>query len=335
MNPSDVWFFRPLIKELCDCKLKVTLRDRAETVALARSSDIDGEVVGAHYTDRVRKNIGSPLRYARLYFKVRDYDIGLFFENGPAVMVCRLKGKPSILFCDNDLKMIDSGSVLQDIENKLKFNADYLVVPAAAKEIFGRFCQEHRIIAYDGYKEDVYIADFQPDPDFHEKVPFDDFVVVRGEALDSSYVGDATTIVPELIKALQREGLQVVFLPREKYDTKHAEGLDVFIPKEPLNGLDLCYYARAVLTGSGTMAREAACMGKPAISFFPGRQLLSVDRKLVDEGRMMHSRNPAWLARHVASLASTRPVATFERSKVVKRSLMADIRRIIDSIRSS
>lgn len=39
------------------------------------------------------------------------------------------------------------------------------------------------------------------------------------------------------------------------------------------------------------MAREAACMRKPAVSFFPS-PLLSVDRELAANGRLYHSRDP-------------------------------------------
>ena len=56
-----------------------------------------------------------------------------------------------------------------------------------------------------------------------------------------------------------------------------------------MNGLDLCYHAEAVLTGSGTLAREAACLGVPAVSFYPS-SLLAVDKSLIDKGWVFHSR---------------------------------------------
>ena len=64
---------------------------------------------------------------------------------------------------------------------------------------------------------------------------------------------------------------------------------NIFIPVKPMNGLDLCYHAEAVLTGSGTLAREAACLGVPAVSFYPS-SLLAVDKSLIDKGWVFHSR---------------------------------------------
>lgn len=331
-NPSDVWFFAPFIRGLCDFETKVTLRDRAETVFLARSIGLHGEVIGTHYTDKLQKNIGAPWRMAQLYLRVRGFDIGLFFENGLAVTVARLKGRHSLLFCDNDLKLLRSRSFIQDLENRVKFKTDRLVIPEASLDIFLRRAPEEIILTYDGYKEDIYIADFAPNPSFVESLPFKDFVVVRPEALDSSYVSEQESIVPSLLSLLRREGLNVVYLPRERWDLNYAVGTEVYVPSQPLNGLDLCYYSRAVLTGSGTMAREAACMGKPAVSFFPGRELLSVDRKLVSEGRMFHSRDPEEICQYVLSLPTRLPPPDFDRARRVKTWLLKRIRELVEEI---
>jgi len=45
------------------------------------------------------------------------------------------------------------------------------------------------------------------------------------------------------------------------------------------------------ITGAGTFAREAACLGVPSFSFFAGKQLLSVDKALIKEKKMFWSRN--------------------------------------------
>lgn len=333
VNPSDVWFFGPLLRRLNDFESVITIRDRAETKALAITSGIKGKIVGKHYTDQMKKNIGMPARFIKLLVGVRNFDVGLSFENGLALTACRLKGRPSILFCDNDLKLLDSGSLLQDIENKLKSKADHLVIPSACHDTFRRFVDEEKITVYDGYKEDVYIADFIPDKDFSEKLPAEDYVVVRPEALDSSYVGSAKSIVPALLKQLTKEGITVVYLPREKGDREHSRGFDVLVPRSPLNGLDLCYNSRAVLTGSGTMAREAACMGKPAVSFFPGKQLLSVDRQLVKDGWMVHTRSPEEIANYVLRSKGSKAKLNFDRSRTVQASLMRSVVSILSDIR--
>ena len=100
------------------------------------------------------------------------------------------------------------------------------------------------------------------------------------------------SIVPELVDVLIKKGHNILFLPRYKDDQKYvSKHKKIFVPEGPLNGLDVCYYSDAVLTGAGTFAREAAILGTPAISFFAGKKLLSVDASMIQSKMMHHSRN--------------------------------------------
>ncbi len=141
-----------------------------------------------------------------------------------------------------------------------------------------------------------------------------------------------TSIVPDLIRMLKENGQNVVYLPRDKGDEHYAQGLEVFIPPTPMFGLDLCYFANAVLTGSGTLAREAACMGRPSVSFFPGKRLLSVDQQLVDRGQMLHTRSLPEISNYLDEHAY-KPVWDFEfaRSRRVRRDVMSILTDLIES----
>jgi hypothetical protein len=129
-------------------------------------------------------------------------------------------------------------------------------------------------------------------------------VTVRPENILASYVPDHTrSIVPELIRSLITKGFNVLYLPRYEMDHSYIEKLDnVFIPKAPLNGLDVCYYSSAVLTGAGTFAREAAVLGTPAVSFFAGKDLLSVDKHLIKEKKMFYSRTPSDIISYLSTV---------------------------------
>jgi predicted glycosyltransferase len=208
----------------------------------------------------------------------------------------------------------------------IKDHADKLIVPEACIESFSKHVKREKISSFDGYKEDVYIADYLPDPHFKEKLPFDRYVVLRPEALASFYVQESKTLVPSILKNLKNAGINVVYLPRDKGDAKYAAGLDAYIPEKALNGLDLCYHSMGVLTGSGTMAREAACMGKTAISFFPGKTLLSVDEKLIEEGKMIHTRDPKAIVEHVISNIKPTQCIKLERCRNVKENVIRIIK---------
>jgi predicted glycosyltransferase len=53
-----------------------------------------------------------------------------------------------------------------------------------------------------------------------------------------------------------------------------------------LNGLDLIWHSDLVVSGGGTMNREAAALGVPVYSIFRG-PIGAVDRWLVQQGRLI------------------------------------------------
>jgi uncharacterized protein len=331
INPSHVLFFSALLRELQASDVQITFRERAETVELANLIGMKGRVVGADHKDKLWKTAAMVNRTLVLMSTLKKFDRALSFENGMSVLVSRMRGRQSILLCDNDLKFYQEASRIQSLETAFKNLSDRLIIPEACFATFSQYGRRGTISTYDGYKEDVYIADFSPDPKFMCKLPYDSYVAVRPEALGSFYVLENRTLVPELVKSLISRGVKVVYLPRDRGDAEFVKGLDVYIPEAPLNGLDLCYHADAVLTGSGTMAREAACMGKPAVSFFPGNALLSVDRKLIGDGRMIHSRDPKVIVEHVMASSENGHDLDLERCKRVRRDVVQLIRESFSS----
>src|SRR5208282_5545597 len=59
----------------------------------------------------------------------------------------------------------------------------------------------------------------------------------------------------------------------------------VVIPREAVDGLNLLWYSDLVVSGGGTMNREAAALGVPVYSIFRGKSG-AVDRHLQSQGRM-------------------------------------------------
>jgi uncharacterized protein len=293
-NPSHPLFFKPVIRDLSTGNdIFVTMRHRGETVKLAKQLNIDGKSLGSDYENPFRKSMSIMTRTLHLMISLPKFEIGLSFENFMSVVVSKMRLKKSILLLDNDLKYKINGNFMQDIESNLKTKANYIIVPKACEEIFSSHMKKSKLISYDGFKEDIYIADFVPDPMFKEKIPFDKYYVIRPEALASFYVKEKESIVPELLNNFSKEDINIVLLPRDKSERQLImKKKNIHVPSEPLNGLDLIYNSSGVLTGSGTMAREAAVMGIKAVSFFPSGQLLSVDQDLIEKKRMIHSRDP-------------------------------------------
>ena len=152
---------------------------------------------------------------------------------------------------------------------------------------------------YRGIKEDVYLADFEPDPRFaetlHERfgieVGRDVLVTVRPPAREALYHRFENELFEELLARLvARPRVKVLLLARsdsqrEQLAARHGGGANFFAPQEALDGPNLVAASDLVVSAGGTMNREAAALGVPAATVYAGRWA-AVDEQLVREGRL-------------------------------------------------
>ncbi|WP_136601180.1 DUF354 domain-containing protein [Salinigranum halophilum] len=323
VSPSHPFFFNSLADELSDVERTTTVREKTETVDLAGQVGFDYSVLGRDFDNTLLRKLGIPLRTLQLAARAPSADVSLSSRNAMCVLASKVRGIPSIHFTDNDITAYVDGLHFEKLYNALEAQATYNVVPSAfdTNELTRWGANEDQILTYDGYKEDIYIAGFEPDPDFTNKLPFDDFIVVRPEALDAAYVDVEESIVPELLERLFQAGFNVVYLPRGRGDEEYAESYgrgQIYTPQTALNGLQLAWHCQCMLTGSGTMAREAACMEKPAVSFFPNK-MLSVDQELVEDGKIFYSRDPKSIVEYIESLTDKDALPDRSASRAVRR----------------
>lgn len=333
-SPSHPFFFHALADEIPDVTFRTTVRNKTETVDLAAEVGFDYTVVGRDFDNPLLRKVGIPLRTGQLALSAPTADVSLSSRNAMCILASKARGIPSIHFTDNDITAHVNGLRYEKLYNRLEAMATHNVVPAAFEtdELVKRGADRGSIHTYDGYKEDIYIADFEPDPSFTEQFPFDEYIVVRPEALDAAYVDAERSLVPDLLSGAAERDLPVVYLPRGRGDKAYADPYDetqVYVPDGALNGLQLAWHCRCMLTGSGTMAREAACMEKPAVSFFPNT-LLSVDQEMEAEGRIFHSREPAAILNYIDSLSEKDVSPDRTRSRVVRAQVVELTTRLID-----
>ncbi len=244
--------------------------------------------IGSHYgKSYIKKIFGLFYRFQKVYQQRIDFDVSISNGSENAIWTAKLRGKKSIAFGDNDTArqwtyghFVDF-SFFPDAINRTLLNKQGL--------------KNNRLYLYHGYKEDIYLSYYKPDSSFLSKIPFTNYVVVRPENIMANYIRNdsANTITPELLKLLSNRGFNILYLPRYDFDKDYAKGIkNIYIPDQPLNGLDAAFFSNAVLTGAGTFAREAACLGVPSVSFFAGNTLLAVDKQMIKQGKMFFSRKP-------------------------------------------
>lgn len=324
-NTPHVNVLMPIIRHLeKEHELIFTARDFSETLPLLKKNGIEPIVYGSYKgKSRVKKVWGLIQRMWMLVFKLPKFDLAFSLGGNYTSAIAFLRHKKSIVFSDNDISFkffsFACGSY---------FIFPYYFKYAAVQKKYG--LKDFQIRTFNGFKEDIYLAEYTPDPSFTDILPFREFITIRPENLKASYVPkDSVTIVPELFKTFK--DYNILFLPRYEEEKKYAEGYDnIWYPDGPLNGLDVCYHTTAMLTGAGTFAREAALLGVPAVSFFPSPVFLSVDEAMQELGIEFKSRNPKDIRKYVEN--AQRGTASIERSKKVQKEVLDIIDDIIKEV---
>jgi predicted glycosyltransferase len=163
-----------------------------------------------------------------------------------------------------------------------------VVVPAAIPpERLARYGATGKIAAYEGLKEEYYLADFEPDPAVLGELGLDPakpIAVIRTPPAVSLYHRFENDVLGGVLERL--EGGQVVVLPRTAQQRTELAGRDFIVPERAIDAQSLIAYADLVVSAGGTMNREAVALGTPVWTTFQGR-LGAVDEQLIADGRLL------------------------------------------------
>jgi predicted glycosyltransferase len=291
-NTPHVPFFEPVLEELRarGFPLLITARDAFQVCELADKKGLQYVRIGRHYgKNRLMKGFGLVYRSLQL--------APVVIREKPALAVSH--GARSQLILSNWLRI--PSVLIEDYEYcqfPLIMKPTWLMAPEVIPD--AALCVTNgKLRKYPGIKEDVYAWKFHPDPDALKDLGLtesDLVVTVRPPATEAHYHNPEGEKLFEafMIRACQTPHTKVVLLPRNK---KQAEAIrqrwpDWFannktvIPKTALDGLNLIWHSDLVVSGGGTMNREAASVGVPVYSIFRG-SIGAVDQYLQAEGRLV------------------------------------------------
>ena len=157
----------------------------------------------------------------------------------------------------------------------------------------------NHVLHYPGIKEDVYVPFFRPDPSLKSILglePTDTIVTIRPPATEAHYHNpESEKLLMEVFELLgEHPEVKTVLLPRthmQEEELLHvkpelfATGR-IVVPKHAINGLGLIWCSDVVISGGGTMNREAAALGVPVYSLFRGT-MGAVDKHLAEIGKLV------------------------------------------------
>lgn len=291
-NSPHVPFFKPIIRSLREagCEVIITARAFAQTHGLLRLHHIPFVPIGRHYGKRLSfKVFGLAIRSWRLLRFARQQQINLAVSHGSRSLVwtAYLLRIPSITLYDYEY-------VFTDFFNKC--STKVLVPERISNEVLCSIgLKEEKVAKYPGLKEEVYLGDFHPDSSLYRQLGIDRDVILvslRPPATAAHYHDSRSEALFEaaLRHILAHENAVAVVLPRteeQKREILNSYGSQrsLIVPQHPLDGLNLLWHSDLVISGGGTMNREAALLGVPVFSIFSGRQG-AVDRSLVQEGKL-------------------------------------------------
>ncbi len=291
-NSPHVPFFRPIIEELRKRGHEVflTARDAYQVRELMQYYGVVGKVIGKHHgKHKILKALGTCSRALALTATVRKQkpDISICHGSRGCLITSKLLKIPNLTISDYEFTTAVPS-----------MRPTWLMVPSVLPD-------EHMdpggptILKYPGIKEDVYLSRFTPDRDLRTRLgirPEALLITVRPPATEAHYHNPEAEIL--LKAALDRfvghAGAQIVLLPRNHRQDAElrlawrealASG-KILIPDHVEDGMNLIWNSDLVISGGGTMNREAAAMRVPVYSIFRGR-IGAVDRYLADEGRLV------------------------------------------------
>lgn len=298
-NSPHVLLFSPLISLLRKdgWEIFVTARDFAQTLDLVERMGLDAVAVGSHAgRNKVRKVANLPVRAMQLVRAVRRFAPELALSHGSRTqaIASRLLRIPQIVMFDYEWTEM---RILERLARRL-------VCPSAltAERLVQAGIPIEKIEWYDGFKEELYLSGFVPDPRFRAELGVGDdqrLVTIRPPGLIGNYhdAGSERLCIAAIERAASDPANVVVVLPKTRVERQFiSESLQaepcgrIVIPERALPGLDLLAASDLAISGGGTMNREAALLGVMTYSIFTGRRA-AVDEELVRRGllRFMES----------------------------------------------
>lgn len=290
-NSPHVLVLRPIITELENrgWEVVVTAREFAQTLPLLARFDIPHTVIGRHRGKRMTaKAFGMLSRTAAMvrFGFGKGFSLALSHASNDLPVASKLLGIPHVTMFDYEFAKL-SHSI------NVRFSAKALIPEAISVEALAPYGGTPRKVdRYPGLKEEYYLADFVPDPAVLEQLGLDTsktIIVLRTPPSMAAYHRMENPIFDDVLRRIAaRDDTQAVVLlrtPDQRAGVADLNASNIVIPTDVVDAQSLVYYADLVISGGGTLNREAVALGTPAYTVFQGI-MGAVDKDLMAQGRL-------------------------------------------------
>jgi uncharacterized protein len=337
-NSPHVPFFVPIIHELKrrGYSILLTARDAYQVRELVEFYSLDCKCIGHHYgKNKFMKLVGALVRTLQLIpglLGKQRPDLAVAHGSRAQMVVASALGIPTLHIGDYEHS---AGFVLGHPTWAMYPE----IMPAGSIKD-----SEQKVLRYPGIKEDVYVPSFEPDDSIRTQLGLSDrdlVVTIRPPASEAHYHNPLSdTLFDATIDFLVKDPrVKMVVLPRNQQQAEQIQNQRpelfrsgrMLIPSHVVNGLNLIWFSDLVISGGGTMNREAAALGVPVYSIFRGKTG-AVDKYLSESGRLVMIEGPDDLPAKVQLVPRTLPVVSKERfSRPAFDVVVGHITRLIDN----
>lgn len=277
-NSPHVPLFIPVFTELQKRSMpfEVTARDFAQTLQLLKMWNIFHTQIGEHGgKNKVMKVLNLIKRSGQLKKFARAKGFKLAVSHGSRTQLLaasKLKIK-SLLMLDYEYT---ESKIFNHYASKLlmpKFIPDQRLKEAGFNP--------DKVIRYNGFKEELYLNSFVPDPDFRKSINSSNesvLVVIRPPGMLGNYHNSRSEqLLTEAMNFFALHNNTDILIvsrsPKDKdFIKSNIKGTNIRFLEKTVDGLQLVNCADIVLSGGGTMNRESALLGTKTFSIFTGKK---------------------------------------------------------------
>lgn len=291
-NSPHIPFFLPIIGRFTEmgCAVEITARDCFQVCGLADFHKLNYKRVGKHYGKlKAMKVIGTLYRALQLLPIAAKTKPSVALSHGSRAMIiaARLLKIPTVVMIDYEFVQM------------IPFVHPALVIAPEVVGIGAVATEKTRVTKYPGIKEDVYVPFFKPDAAIKSELGLGEdkvVVTIRPPATEAHYHNpESEMLFAETLNVLGgMDNVKMIILPRNEIEQTAwikerwphlISNKKAVIPDRVVDGLNLIWHSDLVVSGGGTMNREAAALGVPVYSIFRGK-IGAVDRYLHENKRL-------------------------------------------------
>ena len=317
----------------------VTTRDAFQVCDLADYHKLRHRCVGTHYgANKAMKVIGTLGRAAQLApLVLRERpDLSLSHGSRPLVLLSSILAIPTVYMFD------------YEFSRSLPFVKPTLgIAPEVINDQRIATHFQRGLCGYSGLKEDVYVGSFVPDPSIVQLLelrPGDVVATIRPPAFEAHYHNpESEALFTAVVEFLGNSpDVRMVVVPRNEKRERDAfrqrwpewcRDRKIIIPDRVVDGLNLIWHSDLVVSGGGTMNREAAALGVPVYSIFRGR-IGAVDTYLAEQQRLTLIESFDEIRGKIHPVKRRRQAVANDRQNHALTQIMAGIDSVMSELRS-